>query len=240
MRTFVRFCIHCSFRRLRLDVLPDFPAAPLVYQLLEDAAAVFVAFELVEAGAGGGEQDDVAGMGGGGDGADGLVEGFAGVDRDHAAELRLDFGGGGADGVDGLDARAKQIGELGVVGVLVFAAEDEVNVAGECGDGLGGGVDVGGLGVVVDFDAVEGGDVFEAMLDGLELLDGGADGFGGAPARRAAQTAASTFSTLCSPLSGMLVSGMTCSGAASGAERKRMDPPSTHAPCSTGCSSENQ
>ena len=110
MRTFVRFCIHCSIRRLGLDVLPDFPAAPLVDQFFEDAAAMFVAFELVEAGAGGGEQDDVAGMGGGGDGADGLVEGFAGVDRDDSAQLRLDFGGGGADGVDGADACAEQIG----------------------------------------------------------------------------------------------------------------------------------
>ncbi len=47
---------------------------------------------------------------------------------------------------------------------------------GEGGDGLGGGVDVGGLGVVVELDAVEGGDVFEAMLDGLEVFDGAADG----------------------------------------------------------------
>ena len=90
-------------------------------------------------------------------------------------KLRLDLLRGRADGVDGLDARAEQIGELGVVGVLVFAAEDEVNAAGECGDGLGGGVDVGGLGVVVEFDAVDGGDVFEAMLDGLEILDGRAN-----------------------------------------------------------------
>ena len=50
---------------------------------------------------------------------------------------------------------------------------------GECGDGLGGGVDVGGLGVVVELDAVDGGDVFEAVLDGLEIFDGGANGFGG-------------------------------------------------------------
>ena len=55
---------------------------------------MFVAFELVEAGAGGSEQDGVAGTGGGGDGADSLVEGFAGVDGDDTAELRLDFGGG--------------------------------------------------------------------------------------------------------------------------------------------------
>ena len=50
--------------------------------------------------------------------------------------------------------------------------------AGEGGDGLGGGVDVGGLGVVVELDAVDGGDEFEAMLDGLEVFNGGADGVG--------------------------------------------------------------
>ena len=87
-----------------------------------------------------------------------------------------------------------------------------MNAAGESGDGLGGGVDVGGLGVVVVLDAVEGGDVFQAMLDGLEVFDGCADGFDGAPARRAAQTAASTFSTLCAPLRGIPVSGMIALG----------------------------
>ena len=85
---------------LCLRVLPDFPAAPLVDEFLEDTAAMFVAFELVEAGAGGGEQDGVAGVSGGCDGADSLGEGLAGVDGDHAAQLRLDFGGGGADGVN--------------------------------------------------------------------------------------------------------------------------------------------
>ena len=45
-------------------------------------------------------------MGGGGDGGDSLVESLAGVDGDNTAEVRLDFGGGGADGVDGFDARA--------------------------------------------------------------------------------------------------------------------------------------
>jgi hypothetical protein len=76
--------------------------------------------------------------------------------------------GGRADGVDGAHSFAEQVGEFGVVGGLVFAAEDEVDAAGEGGDGLWRGVDVGGLGVVVEVDAVEGGDEFQAMLDGLE------------------------------------------------------------------------
>ena len=130
-------------------------ASPFVDKFLEDAAAVLVAFKLVEAGAGGRQQDHFAGVRGSGGRADGVVQRFAGVEWDHAAQLRLDFGGGGADGVDGAHARAQQRRELGVVGVLVFAAENEVNAAWECGDGLGGGVDVGGLGVVVELDAVE-------------------------------------------------------------------------------------
>ena len=60
-----------------------------------------------------------------------------------------------------------------------------MNAGGKGGDGLGRGVDVGGLGVVVELDAVDGGDVFEAMLDGLELFDGVADGVGGALRRGA-------------------------------------------------------
>ena len=69
--------------------IPSIPA-PL-QQALEDAAAVFVVFKLVEAGAGGGEQDHVARTRGGGGGADGFVERFAGVDGDDAAQLGLDF-----------------------------------------------------------------------------------------------------------------------------------------------------
>ena len=104
--------------------------------------------------------------------------------------------GGRTDGVNGADALAEQRREFRVVGVFVLAAEDEMDAGGKCGDGLGGGVHVGGFGVVVELDAVDGGDVFQAMLDGLEFLDGAADGGDGAPARRAAHTAASTFSTL--------------------------------------------
>ena len=53
-----------------------------------------------------------------------------------------------------------------------------MNAGREGGDGLGGGVDVGGLGVVVVLDAVDGGHELEPMLDGLELLDGAANCLG--------------------------------------------------------------
>ena len=52
-----------------------------------------------------------------------------------------------------------------------------MNAATEGGDGLGGGVYVGGLGVVVVLDAVSSSHVFEAVLDGAEIFDGAANGF---------------------------------------------------------------
>ena len=98
--------------------------------------------------------------------------------------MRLDFGGRRTDGVDGADPLAQQRREQRVVRAFVFAAQDEVNAGREGGDGLGGGIDVGGLGVVVVLDAVDRGHVLQAVLDGLELLDGAANCLG----RHAGQT----------------------------------------------------
>ena len=50
-----------------------------------------------------------------------------------------------------------------------------MNAGRKGGDGLGRGVDVGGLGVVIELDVVDGGDVLKAMLDSAEGLNGGAD-----------------------------------------------------------------
>ncbi len=49
----------------------------------------------------------------------------------------------------------------------------------KCGDGLGRGVHVGGFGVVVVVHAVDGGDVFQAVLNSFECFDGCANGFWG-------------------------------------------------------------
>ena len=50
---------------------------------------------------------------------------------------------------------------------------------GECGNGLGGRIHVGGLGVVVVLHAIERGHVLQAVLDGLELFNRPANGLGG-------------------------------------------------------------
>ena len=60
-----------------------------------------------------------------------------------------------------------------------------------------------------NFDAADRRHVFQPVLDGFEFATAFADCFDGShPARRAAQTAARTFSTLCSPLSGIPLTGM--------------------------------
>lgn len=144
---------------------------------------MFEAVELVEGGAGGGEEDGVAGLGFGGGGLEGVAQGFGVADGDvgweRGGQLTLDLFGGGTDGVDGSGALAEEWGEGGIVAALVFAAEDEVDAAVEGEQGLLGGVDVGGLAVVVVINAADVADELQAVLDGLEGLHGLADGFGG-------------------------------------------------------------
>ena len=67
-----------------------------------------------------------------------------------------------------------------------------------------------------NIDAVEGGDVFQAVLDGFEFFDGLADGFEEAPARRAAQTAGQNIFDVVIAFEGILLRGTTVSGAAVG------------------------
>ncbi len=68
--------------------------------------------------------------------------------------------------------------ELGIVGILVLAAENEVDAAGESFNGLGRGVHVGGLRIVVEFHAVERGHVLQPVLDRVESFNAAANRFG--------------------------------------------------------------
>src|SRR5271163_5333959 len=82
------------------------------------------------------------------------------------------------DGVDGLYALLNERAHKAVVGVLVLATQDQVNARREGRNGLHGGIDIGGFGVVVVVDAVDSGDKFKAVLYGVEGFDRAADGFG--------------------------------------------------------------
>ena len=69
----------------------------LVDELFEHAATMFVILELVEAGTGGREQDDIAGLRGAGGDFDGALERAGTFDGDAASDLAFDFLCGGAD-----------------------------------------------------------------------------------------------------------------------------------------------
>ena len=135
---------------------------------------------------------------------------------------------------------AEERREFRVVGVLVFTAEDEVDGAIEGGDGLGGGVDVGGLGIVEELDAIDGGDELEAVLDGLEFLDSSADGVGGRSGEaRGANSGENVFDVV---LAFERDAGKWKDAFGGGVLRRAIDDVAVFDPCPLGygCSSENQ
>ena len=69
----------------------------LVDELFEHAATVFVIFELVEAGAGGREQHDIAGLCGARCDFHGALNRAGTFDGDATGDLAFDFLRGGAD-----------------------------------------------------------------------------------------------------------------------------------------------
>jgi hypothetical protein len=147
--------------------------------LLEDPAAVFVVFKLIEARTGRGQQNHVAGNGFAGGFADRSLERARFDHAGHPANLLFDLFRCRADGVNGFDPCAQQSMQLRVVRVFILPAEDQVNVTGKGGDGFRGRVHIGGFGIVVVIDTMNGGHEFQTMLDGVERCDGLANDSGG-------------------------------------------------------------
>ena len=139
--------------------------------LLEDSSPLFVVFKLVEAGAGRRQQHHIAGYRLAGRLVDRRLERAGANDPGDSGDLAFDLFRRRADGVNRLDPRPQQSIQLGVVGVLVFAAQDQVDISRKRGDRLGRGVDIGGLGIVVVVDAVNGGHELQPMLDRMERRD---------------------------------------------------------------------
>src|ERR1019366_7517396 len=135
---------------------------------------MFVADELIEAGARGSQEHNVSR-----DcrfaGAAHCVVYRAGTDYLRSFYLGLNLLRGRADGVHPLDPLLQHGIEDGIVAALVLAAEDEVNSSGKRFQRLDGRIDVGGLGIVVILNAAHRGYVFQAMLDCLEVRNGTAD-----------------------------------------------------------------
>src|ERR1700722_13476523 len=93
-------------------------------QILEDLAAMFVAFKLVEAGAGGRQQDGIAGLRVSMGEADGVVERFRMLERNRAVKLFGDLGGGCADEQCRAGLSGPRRAAAGVIDGVVPAAED--------------------------------------------------------------------------------------------------------------------
>ena len=147
--------------------------------MLEDPSPLFVVFELIEAGAGRRQQDHVTATAWVAAWSTAASRVPARIDFGDAGNLPFDFFRRGADGVNRFDPLPQQSIQLGVVGVLVLASQDQVNITRERRDRLGRGVDVGSLGIVVVIDAVDGSHEFQAMLDRVERRDRAGDGLGG-------------------------------------------------------------
>ena len=117
--------------------------------LFKHSAAVFVALELIEAGAGRSKKNNVARHRRFAGAPDGVFQSLRMFDFGSALNLRFDLGGRGSDGVHALHALSQQLIEHGVVAALILATENQVNVRRKRFQRLDSGIDVRGFGVVV-------------------------------------------------------------------------------------------
>src|ERR1700750_3144146 len=111
---------------------------PLLVQLIDDLskgpAAMFVVFELIEAGAGRSQQHNIAGNRGRPCFAHGCVDRSGSHHLHDSLKFALNLFRGRTNRINSRDAFAKERTEKRVVRILVLAAEDEVNAAGKGSD----------------------------------------------------------------------------------------------------------
>jgi len=133
---------------------------------------MLIAGELIEAGTGRRQQHNVAfgrqirGL------ANGRLQRLGAGNRDRCADLRFDLCRSCTDCVHTFYALCDQQLQFAVVAALVLAAEDEVNVGWERFQRLDRRINIGSLGIVVVLHPAQRGNVFKAVLDGSEILDG--------------------------------------------------------------------
>ena len=143
------------------------PLLQRTHQFFEDPAPVLIILELVETGAGGSEQDNIAGR----------APSEACRTADSIVPDETTFFGPricdsiflccGADRVHAFDPLTEQIVQDGVIAAFIFAAENQVDVAGKGFQRLDRGINVGGFGIVVEINAIARSPRIQAMLDGL-------------------------------------------------------------------------
>src|SRR5438067_10587172 len=136
----------------------------MLYQGAEGASTMLVVLKLIEARTGRSQQHDVSRLGEAAGTIHRILEGLAGQYFDGGLYMRADLFGRSAYGVDALHPFPQQMVHQRVVAVLVLAAEDEVNVAGKRLDGFDGGIDIGGLRIVVVLNSGNRSDVLKSMV----------------------------------------------------------------------------
>ena len=147
-------------RRLFFGEIPD--------ELLKDASAMLVTLKLVEARAGGSQQDRVAGLRAFGGDFHGARHGARPLHGNDAAELRFDLVRGAADQQHHARVPPQRVAQNGVVAALVLAAENHQHISGEGVQRLERGVHVGGFGIVEIFHAGNRGDELNPVLHSRE------------------------------------------------------------------------
>src|SRR5271155_4729743 len=106
---------------------------------------MFVILELVEAGARGRKQNDIARRSTFAGASESVFERLRALNFGRALNLRLDLGGRGSNRIDAFHSPPQQLIEHRVVAALVLAAKNQMNIRRKRLDRLNGCVDVGGL-----------------------------------------------------------------------------------------------
>src|SRR5580658_1906975 len=149
-----------------------------MHRLFEHSTAMFVALELIEAGAGRSKKDNVARRSRFAGASDSVFERFRMIDFSSTPNLRLDLGRRGSDGVHALHALPQQLIEHAVVAALIPAAENEVNIRRERFQRLDRRIHIRGLGVIVVINASDPPHELQPVLDGFESPNSMPDLFG--------------------------------------------------------------
>ena len=140
----------------------------LADELFEDASALLVILKLVEARAGGRQQNGVAGLRASAGDFHGARQRLRALDGNDAGELRFDLVRRAADQQRHARVAAQRLAKNRVVAAFVLAAQNHQHISRKCVERLERGVDVGGLGIVEIFHSGNRGDEFDPVLHSRE------------------------------------------------------------------------
>ena len=102
-----------------------------LHNLFERLAPMLIILELVEAGAGWGQEDNIAGLGRLCGALHGCIQSFGVDDFYGVSEFGIQSFRRRANGVNNLHSFPQQVVQNGIVAAFIFAAENQVNIGGE-------------------------------------------------------------------------------------------------------------